>query len=153
MKTRIPPPMYALFAAWLMWWIDRRVPIARPLEVPWNHTGWVLIAIGIGLDGFCALSFAKAATTINPMRVSNASQLVIGGPYRWSRNPMYLGLVITLLGWGILLGSVGPFAIIPIFGWILAHFQIAPEEAALEAKFGDSYRRYRRQVNRWIGVP
>ena len=64
---------------------------------------------------------------------------------------MYCGLLIALIGWGAVLGSRAPLVTIVLFQRILVIVQIAPEELALEAKFGDAYRDYKRRVNRWIG--
>ena len=85
------------------------------------------------------------------MRITDATHLVTSGLYRWSRNPMYCGLLIALLGWGAILGSLAPLAAVILLQRILVIVQIKPEELALEARFGDAYRDYKRRVNRWIG--
>jgi protein-S-isoprenylcysteine O-methyltransferase Ste14 len=95
--------------------------------------------------------FLKARTTINPMRIDRASHLVTTGLYRFSRNPMYLGLMVTLSGWAILLGSLGPILPLVLLERLLVAVQIRPEEAALEARFGGLYRDYKTRVGRWIG--
>jgi len=151
-KTRIPPPLYGIATATLMWWIDRALPIARVIDAPWNRLGWALVMLGFGIDAYSATVFFKAKTTVNPMRVTSAMHLVTTGPYRWSRNPMYCGLIVALIGWGVILGSLAPFVAILVFERILVVVQIGPEELALEAKFGDAFRDYKRRVNRWVGV-
>ncbi len=65
---------------------------------------------------------------------------------------MYCGLIVALVGWGVILGSLAPFVAILVFERILVVVQIGPEELALEAKFGDDFRDYKRRVNRWVGV-
>ena len=141
LKTRIPPPLYGIGTATLMWWVDRVLPITRVIDAPWNRLGWVLVTLGFAIDAYSAAEFFKAKTTVNPMRVTCAMYLVTSGLYRRSRNPMYCGLIIAL----------APLVAIVLFQRILVIVQIKPEELALEAKFGDAYRDYTRRVNRWIG--
>ncbi len=153
LKTRIPPPLYAGVTAGLMWWLDRELPLARFIDVPWNRLGWAPIVLGLGIDAYAVMGFFKAATTVNPTRVTGTTHLVTTGIYRWSRNPMYGGLFIVLIGWGLVLGSITPFLGLVLFGQLFVVMQIEPEETALEAKFGPMYRDYRRRVHRWIGWP
>lgn len=86
-------------AAALMWWIDGALPIARLIYAPWSRLGWAFVVLGVGIDAYAAASFFKAKTTVNPLRVASAMHLVTSGIYRWSRNPMYCGLIIALAGW------------------------------------------------------
>jgi len=97
------------------------------------------------------LRFRRARTTINPMDPGAASQLVTGGIFRISRNPMYLGLALLLAGWGITLGSLTVWLIPPLFVAYITRAQIIPEERALKARFTGEYREYCRHVARWIG--
>lgn len=96
------------------------------------------------------IAFGRAKTTINPLRPANASSLVTSGIYRFTRNPMYLGLLFVLVAWALYLSSalafVGPY----LFVLYIRRFQIAPEERVLAAKFGDAYSDYTSQVRRWL---
>jgi protein-S-isoprenylcysteine O-methyltransferase Ste14 len=92
--------------------------------------------------------FRLAQTTINPF--GRASCLVTMGPYRFSRNPMYLGLVAILVGVVLLLGSVSPVLVVPAFAWLMQKRVIEPEERQLEEAFGEEYRTYRQRVRRWL---
>ena len=94
--------------------------------------------------------FRKYKTTVHPQRLENTSYLVTGGIYRYSRNPMYLSFLLILISWGIYLGSLLSFLVIPIFIWFITKYQILPEEQVLEKKFQDTYREYKRNVRRWI---
>jgi protein-S-isoprenylcysteine O-methyltransferase Ste14 len=85
------------------------------------------------------------------MDPSKASRLVTGGVFRISRNPMYLGLALLLIGWAVWLGSASPWLIPPLFVTIVTLLQIIPEEEALARLFGDQYVEYRRDVLRWLG--
>jgi protein-S-isoprenylcysteine O-methyltransferase Ste14 len=89
-------------------------------------------------------------TTPNPIKPENASTIVTKGMYRFSRNPMYLGLFFWLMAWAIYLSVLSPFLLLPAFVWVLTVQQIIPEEKILEEKFGDSYTNYKKQVGRWI---
>ncbi len=95
--------------------------------------------------------FRQARTTVNPMDPSKATQLVTGGVFRISRNPMYLGLVLLLIGWGMWLHSASPWLMVVLFVVAMTHVQIIPEERALERLFGTPYIAYRGKVRRWIG--
>ncbi|TVQ66613.1 MAG: isoprenylcysteine carboxylmethyltransferase family protein [Oceanospirillales bacterium] len=149
-KTLIPPPVYLLFFATLMWLLNCYFPLYQWLEMPWRYAGLVLIVLA-GLSDLWSLSlFLKLHTTPNPMRPSAATHLVTTGLYRYSRNPMYMGMLVMLIGWWIWLGSITPILMLPIFILVLVKMQIEPEEEALEARFGDTYRHYKNSVPRWF---
>jgi protein-S-isoprenylcysteine O-methyltransferase Ste14 len=150
-RARIPPPVYALCAAALIWLVNQNAPILRWIPPPWNKAGWVLMALGLGLDLYSILLFVRSRTTVNPMQPDRATRLVVSGVYRLSRNPMYLGLVLVLSGWAWLLGSPISFLAVWLFARILVIVQIGPEEIALRDRFGESYVAYCQSVNRWIG--
>jgi protein-S-isoprenylcysteine O-methyltransferase Ste14 len=96
-------------------------------------------------------SFRRAQTTVDPTRPAKASALVVGGVYRLSRNPMYLGFLLLLLAWGVYLSHLPSLLLAPLaFVLYLNRFQITPEERALESLFGDEYRAYKREVRRWL---
>ena len=103
---------------------------------------------GLALILWVAKLFDRAGTTIKPFQESSA--LVVRGPYRLSRNPIYLGMVAALLGVGTMLGSLTPFAIVAVFAWAIDRRFIRREEAMLEATFGAAYAEYRTVVRRWL---
>lgn len=150
LQTCIPPPIYALAAAFMMWMLNAYFPIFHGLQVPWNRLGLVLIAIALLADLWSLWLFFRARTTPNPMKPQNSSQLVTEGLYQYTRNPMYVGMLVMLLGWAIYLGNVSPFLILPLFVWVINTQQILPEEAFLTQKFGESYRSYSESVPRWL---
>lgn len=115
---------------------------------PWKATGFLLLLYGVWLNGRSANLFNRHATTIKPFQESNA--LVTDGPYRLSRNPMYLGMVIILVAIAVLLGTTTPWVVVAVFGVVITLRFIVPEERALEEKFGDTYREYASRVRRWI---
>lgn len=107
-------------------------------------------AIGLSLDAIALVHFLRSRTTINPLKPESASALVTGGIYRFTRNPMYLGLATLLLAWAIYLGNLAALTGLPLFILYMKRFQIASEERALEARFGAEYIAYRTRVRRWV---
>ena len=144
---RILPPVYFLTAILAMAGLHFVFPIARILSAA-HSSGAVLILIGIALILWAARLFDKAGTAIKPFEES--SKLVLAGPYRWSRNPMYLGMVIILLGIGLGLGTLSPFVIVPLFIWVIQKRFIAAEEAMLEKSCGSAYAEYKKRIRRWL---
>ena len=102
----------------------------------------------LGVVFWARMLFIKAGTTVKPYHES--SELVTMGPFNLTRNPMYLSMTVFLLGLAILLGSLTPFFVIPVFIWIITTRFIRVEERMLEQRFGDSYRAYKTRVRRWI---
>ncbi len=150
LELKIPPPVVALLAATVMWLASRAAP-ALGFDVPARR----MIAAGLALAGVVVsvmgvVSFHRARTTVNPMRPQAASSLVVSGVYRVSRNPMYVGLLLVLLGWAVLLANVLALAIVPTFILYMNRFQIGPEETALAKMFGEQYATYRSRVRRWL---
>lgn len=150
LKLKIPPPIYLLLVAGFMWLLDHFFPIINLISEPWNKLGFLPIIFALFTDGMSLLQFFKVHTTINPIHPENTKQLVTTGTYRFTRNPMYVGLLFLLIGWTILLGSLSPIVLLPVFMWIITIEQIIPEEEILEQKFGQKYLDYKNAVNRWI---
>jgi protein-S-isoprenylcysteine O-methyltransferase Ste14 len=151
MRPRIPPPIVMLLAASAMWALHHWLPLGRWIAPPWNWLGALAASAGVAIIATAMLTFRKAQTTINPLDPSKASQLVTGRVYRLSRNPMYLGLLLLLVGWALWLGSASPWLVPPLFVIVITVAQIVPEEEALGRLFGERYRAYRQSVPRWIG--
>jgi len=149
-KLKIPPPIYMLLMATVMWGLDYYYPVIDLLTTPWNRLGLIVIFFAMFADGMSLLQFLRVHTTINPIHPEKTKTLVTTGMYRFTRNPMYVGLLLVLIGWGIILGSLMPFFVLPIFITILTIEQIIPEERILEQKFGQQYRDYKASVNRWL---
>lgn len=150
LELKIPPPAVGLVCGGLMWLASRMtlvaeftVPGRKPLAVGVALTGLIVAALGVRM-------FRGAKTTLNPTKPGAASSLVAGGVFRFTRNPMYLGLLLMLLGWAIYLSNALPFLFIPVFIAYMNRFQIAPEERALTLIFGAQYASYRAGVRRWI---
>ena len=104
--------------------------------------------IRVTRPGACAMLFRRRGTAIKPFQESSA--LVTDGVYRFTRNPMYLGMVIGLTGVACMLGTVTPLLVIPIFIWVIRTRFIRVEEGMLAERFGDEYVQYQARVRRWL---
>ena len=153
MRLRIPPPLLMLFAASIMWALNHWLPLGHWVPPPWNRVGALPGAVGVAIVVAAFVRFRQAKTTTNPMDPSKASQLVTGGVFRFSRNPMYLGLLLLQIGWALYLGSASVWVIPPLFVFVITAAQILPEEQALAQLFGEQYFAYRRRVARWLSRP
>lgn len=151
LKTRIPPPWYVLFAAMLMYGFHRYLPGPALPGPRFSRLAWLVTASGFALTAWAGVTFRRARTTIDPTAPSKASRLVTHGPYRFTRNPMYLGFLLVLTGWAVWLSSPAGFVVLPVFVAAITVLQISPEEQALHGLFGEDYVCYCRQVNRWLG--
>lgn len=148
-KDRGPyPPIILLAFLLLQWALHRWVPVATVLQNPWNYAGIVVIVLGVLVIVLPAGAFSRAGTTIKPFKESTA--LVRGGMYRFTRNPMYLGMVTILIGVAALLGSLSPFVAPLLFVPLLNVRVIRHEEAMLQERFGEDYLDFKRSVRRWI---
>ena len=150
LELRVPPPVVALAAVALMWAVAALLPAWR-IELP--APGWIggaCAALGFSIEAAGVVAFVRARTSPNPMRPDKARALVTGGPYRFSRNPMYLGWLPVLAGWAISLESPASLVVLQLFAAYLTRFQIVPEERVLRAKFGQAFDAYAARVPRWL---
>lgn len=147
-RVRIIPPLYFLSSLIIMAALHYWYPVAILLETPWRFTAVVLLLAGVLNTAIAARLFKKHETPIRPFE--KPQLLVAEGLFAFSRNPMYLGMAIFLIGFALILGTVSPWLVVPVFVWIIQTRFIRVEEAGLEALYGDEYRRYKRRVRRWI---
>ncbi len=145
---KIVPPFWLVVCLGLAWWLDRTIPLWRPEWTGLALVGRGVVLLGVGLVLWPIVQFALARTGIVPF--SPARTLVTGGPYRVTRNPMYLGLALMLLGGGLVFGSLGALLPLPMFLVIIQKRFIEGEERFLEAAFGPAYLDYKRRVRRWL---
>jgi len=150
LELKVPPPAVAALVGAAMWFAARIGP-SLELSLLARSIAFGVIALAGGAIALSGnLAFRRARTTPNPFRPQNASSLVSTGIYSVTRNPMYLGLLLVLLGWAAFLCSAlalfGPIAFLAY----IARFQIVPEERVLLAKFGAAYSEYLARVRRWL---
>jgi protein-S-isoprenylcysteine O-methyltransferase Ste14 len=142
------PPVYLLMAVAAMVALHYLFPYRQLWDGPWRWLGIAPMVAGVGTAVWVMRIFSRHRTTIKPGDVS--THLVTDGPFRVSRNPIYVGMVSLLLGVAILLGSLTPWLVVPVFVALVAVNVIPVEEAILAETFGDEYARYRAKVRRWI---
>ena len=150
LELRIPPLILVAAAALSIWLLEDAAPF-----LTFDFRGQAVAATTLSCFGllFCVagvVTFHRANTTTNPMMPRATSALVTKGVYRFSRNPMYVGFVLVLLGWTVFLGNASGLAVIGVFVWYLTRFQIIPEERALLGMFATEYEAYCGRVRRWI---
>ncbi len=146
---RIIPPIWVAIAILTMTILHTQLPMSSLIPKPFNLGGIALLALGFSLLLWSVGLFAKARTPVKPFTESTA--LVTDGPFSVSRNPIYCGMVVFLLGVAILFGSLTPFSIVIVFAILIDRVFIVNEERLLRATFPDEYDKYCRQVRRWIG--
>ena len=145
---KIVPPFYFLLAIIAMIILNSLTPIGRWLYFPWRYIGILPIVAGFILSLRSGNLFRKLGTPPRPGLKANV--LVTSGAYRFTRNPMYLGLVTMLVGVVILLGSFSPMIVIPVIIWILHSKFILKEEKWMQDWFGESYLEYKKKTPRWF---
>jgi protein-S-isoprenylcysteine O-methyltransferase Ste14 len=150
LELKVPPVALGVIVAALMWCAASATPALdfRFSASFLSSASLALLGAVICLSG--VVSFRRAKTTVNPMRPDSTSSLVVSGIYKYTRNPMYLGFLLLLLGWATFLSNLAPFALLPAFVVYMNHFQIRPEERALGSLFAQEYHAYHARVRRWI---
>jgi protein-S-isoprenylcysteine O-methyltransferase Ste14 len=150
LELRIPPRLVALAIGLAMWAASDAGPRFNLLQSHHWATALVGALIGAAVTFAGAITLRAAKTTLLPMKPRNTSALVTHGIYRLSRNPMYLGLALALVGWAAFLSAAWPLLGPILFVLYVNRFQIRPEERALTDLFGVEYTNYSRQVRRWL---
>ena len=153
LELKIPPPLVAAAVAGGMYAAASLLPQVLALELPQGTRLGVALALagaGACFDVAGLVAFRKAKTTVNPLTPSKSAAVVTTGVYQLTRNPMYLGLALILLGLAVYLASVWALLGPLVFAAYITRFQIVPEERALTARFGAAYSAYRARVRRWL---
>jgi protein-S-isoprenylcysteine O-methyltransferase Ste14 len=150
LNNRIPPPAVALVLAICMYALKEfgpQIHIGRDFR---NFATLMLVVLGLACEVPAIFTFWKQKTTVNPLKIDSAKHLVVSGAYRFTRNPMYLGMSFLLIGWALnlanLLAFIGPI----LFVIYITRFQILLEERVLSKIFGNEYTEYKNKVRRWI---
>ena len=146
---KLPPPIWGLVYLIVAGSVSALYPWRALVDLRVIWLGALLIALGFALSFSAAMLFRRKGTELNPTSEAN-KVLVIGGPFRFTRNPMYVGLVIFTLGIAFCVGSLPMFAV-PFLVFATANWVHIPfEEAKMRRQFGASFDDYTRQVRRWI---
>ncbi|RLA12846.1 MAG: isoprenylcysteine carboxylmethyltransferase family protein [Gammaproteobacteria bacterium] len=155
LEARVPPPLIVILFGVVMWLATRYLPaplfLAESSEESWRYPlmiALLLVAVFIFINA--VMTFKKAKTTINPHTPSKSSTLVTSGVFRFSRNPLYLAMLLILIGWGLWLGSGISILLSAGFFLYIDRLQIILEERALQTIFGDEFIDYKQRVRRWL---
>ena len=124
------------------------LPVMVVIPPLWNLLGIIPLVAGVAINLISDKAFRKANTTVRPFQESSA--LITDGAFRISRNPMYLGFVLILVGIAVLLGSLTPFLVIPAFATLLDRVYVAAEEQMLADRFGTEWEEFQRRRRRWL---
>ena len=147
-KTKIPPPLVALTFGFLIKYTKNIFPV---IEIKNEIVfGSFMIISGLIIILSAIILFKKYKTTITPLNPSKATKLIVHGVYKFSRNPMYLGLLFVLFGVSTMLNPIGGLFFTPLFILYLNYFQIIPEENAMIQLFKGEFLKYKSNVRRWI---
>ena len=150
LELKIPPPLQVIITATAMYGVSKTLPMLK-----FSVTGSKWLSVGLGITGLSVAAvgvtqFKKAQTTVNPKTPENATYLLTSGIYQYTRNPMYVGLVLILLGWALYLSHILALVLLAVFISYITRFQILPEERVMTQNFGDKYRAYLARVRRWV---
>ena len=147
-NKNVHPPIVAMIFIIVGLLLGRFIPFLANMPPIMKNIGLALTFVGFLFGVGAFLEFRKARTTLDPH--GSAKTLVKSGIYRFTRNPMYLGLLLLLAGWALYLANILAFLFLPAFILYMNRFQIKPEERALMDRFGQKYLEYASRVNRWI---
>jgi len=147
-NVRIPPPILTLLFIIIAFLLGRfvRLPFAVPPVV--KYIGFGLVVIGFLFGLAAALNFRRARTTLDPYHP--VSSIVTSGVYGFSRNPIYLGFLLMVIGIPLNAGTYWGIILAPIFILLCNKLVIEHEEAYLEKRFGETYTSYKSRVRRWL---
>ena len=150
LELKVPPDVVWVIVASLMWFASVKTPHLYLLPPLRNGVAVALTVVGIWAMVSARASLERANTTWRPMTPGQATSLVTSGVYGFSRNPIYLGMLLVMLGWAVLLTSPVAVVVSAVFVLYLDRFQIVPEERALSSVLGQEYLDYLRRVRRWL---
>ena len=148
MNNKIPPPIVTLTFGLFIYF-------SRPFFPEFNNellsiVSGLSLLIGIGVLVSAVASFRKQKTTVNPLDIEKASSLVISGVFKYSRNPMYLGMVFILVSVALKFNLIGGIILTLLFAIFITRFQIIPEEAVMEKLFKEEFDSYKKETRRWL---
>ena len=148
LSKKIFPPTYLLISILAMLGLGLLFPNPQVIPPFWNLLGLLPLVLGVWLNLSAEGAFHQAHTTVEPFAQSSA--LVTNRVFQITRNPMYLGFSLILLGIAILLRSLLPYLVVAAFVLLIARVFIRVEEQMLADRFGDQYKAYQKKTHRWL---
>ncbi len=150
MKLKVPPVLVLIVFGAFMYLLSRFLPVGYFEFFGSRYLMYALLVGAVSIGFISLVQFFKSKTTVDPTAPAKATSLVTSGVYQFSRNPMYLGLLLLLLAWGLWLGNAFNVLLAAGFVGYMNKFQIVPEEEALNKMFGNSYKQYCTLTRRWF---
>ncbi|MEM7416721.1 MAG: isoprenylcysteine carboxylmethyltransferase family protein [Gemmatimonadota bacterium] len=150
LELKLPPPVIFLFFVVGAWLVSAPNEARAALWSPRWGIAVVLVVLGFLLARMAMVGFRRAGTTVDPRRPERSSRLVTDGVFSRTRNPMYLALLLWLVGWSVYWGATFGWLLPPLFVAVIQRLQIVPEERMLLQMFGEEYRAYMSSVRRWL---
>jgi len=150
MKLKLPPVIVLAIFGLLMFLCAKILPFGYFNFFGRIYLMCVLLSIALLIGVTAVLQFLKQKTTVDPMNPNKVSSLVTSGLYKFSRNPMYLAMLLLLIGFCLWLGNAFNSLLIAGFIHYMNKFQIFPEEEILQNRFGKAYKVYCTKVRRWL---
>ena len=148
METKIPPPIVTLVFG-LSIYFSRG--IFQAVEIKYSfYIGILLLILGLAVLIFAVRLFRKDKTTVNPLSPEQATKLVTDGIFKYSRNPMYLGMALILSSIAVFFNLIGGIILVALFCFYITKFQIIPEERAMSNLFSQDFDKYKEATRRWI---
>jgi len=147
-EKKVLPPTYFMISLFAVVIVHFVIPIVQCIYFPWNLFGLLFLIFGGVLNLLADKDLKKYETTVKPFEYS--SKLITDGIFSFSRNPMYLGMSLILLGESILFGSLSPYVIVIIFTLLIQYIFIKVEEEMLLEKFGTEFIEYKSNVRSWF---
>ena len=148
METKIPPPIVTLIFG-LSIYFSRG--IFQVVEIKYSfYFGILLLVLGFVILISAVRLFRKDKTTVNPLSPEQATKLVTDGIFKYSRNPMYLGMAVVLSSIAVFFNLLGGIILITLFCAYITRFQIIPEERAMRDLFSDDFEKYLKETRRWV---
>ncbi|MEM6864011.1 MAG: isoprenylcysteine carboxylmethyltransferase family protein [Bacteroidota bacterium] len=150
MRIKIIPPLVMLLFGGVMYLVTRILPFGQFDFFGRKELAAFLLGLAILMIFLALVQFKRIKTTTNPIDLTKTSALVVQGIFKYSRNPMYLAMLLVLLAFGLRLGNAFNILVASGFVYYMNHFQIKFEEQALEKQFGKQYRVYKKNTRRWF---
>ena len=148
METKIPPPLVTLIFGMSIYFSREMFPA---IEIQYSlYLGIFLLLSGFFILVSAVRLFRKDKTTVNPLSPEQATKLVMDGIFKYSRNPMYLGMAIVLSSIAVFFNLLGGIILIALFCAYITKFQIIPEERAMRDLFSDDFDKYIKETRRWV---
>jgi len=147
-NKKVLPPTYLFISIVLMLMLHFLLPLYEVITYPWILIGCLPLLLGIALNLIADNEFRMFNTTVKPFQESTV--LITTGAFRFTRHPMYLGMILILFGIAILMGSLTPFFVVPVFAGLMDQIFVKVEERMLVEKFGKTWLEYSSNVRKWL---